>query len=39
VDVELVLQRVGEPSGLFDMHLRLLDQPIAQAASSISAAA
>ena len=27
VDVELVLQLDGEPSGLFDMHLRLLDQP------------
>jgi len=38
VDVELVLQRVGETSGFFDMHLRLLDQPMAQSASPMSAA-
>src|SRR5436190_18581866 len=39
VDVELVLQRVGESSGLFDMHLRLLDQPVAASGNSVSAAA
>src|SRR5437660_5626290 len=38
VDVELVLQRIGESSGLFDMHLRLLDQPLAATGSMTAAA-
>jgi hypothetical protein len=39
VDVELVLQRVGEPSGIFDMHLRLLDQPAGAPDGAMPAAA
>jgi hypothetical protein len=31
VEVELVLQLTTEPSGSFEMHLRLLDQPAASA--------
>jgi|ERR1043166_217002 hypothetical protein len=39
VDVELVLQRAGEASGIFDMHLRLLDQPASTSTGPMPAAA
>jgi hypothetical protein len=39
VDVELVLQRVGESSPVFDTHLRLLDQPAGASDGPMPAAA
>src|SRR5436853_7153649 len=39
VDVELVLQRLSEPSGFFDLHVKLLDLPAGSAAVPVPAAA